>query len=563
LGLSQKDIRNKLALIAVENNLSFAAVLESAYKETKLVNIDTNYLVWIDQVENNLFNRLPKINVKKRKISDSSLFTIVLVVLTDEHELLRESIDSIVRQAQPNWRLALIAVDTAAIKVLLKDLRIKHYPITSEVTLFQSLNSAIEGRDSDYFIFLNAGDQLSADALDVLGHYCVQNPLSELIVTDEDMLDDAGRRTDPFFKPDWNPDYLSAFNYFSKAVIYSKSLLNSVVGFNPDTNDPFYDLALRATQHLSDAKIQHISRILFHLKQRDLGRVRKVPVVMPQPEPFVSLIIPTRDQLALLKTCIDGLLHKTDYKNFEIIIVDNQSQQVETFDYLKKLSSNPKITLLSYNKPFNYSAMNNFAVEHAKGSVIGLLNNDISILNEEWLSEMVAQACRVEIGCVGAKLYYPDGSIQHAGVILGLKGYASHAHKGFAGDATGYFNRLIVAHNVSAVTAACLVMRKQIFEAVGGFDSVNLKVAYNDIDLCLKVTEAGYRNLFTPYAELIHHESKSRGKKRSWLKQRQLRKESAYFRKKWHKHLFSDPAYNKNLTLLTEDFSLGLGRNET
>jgi len=564
LGLSHKDVRNKLDLIAVKNNLSFETVLSSAYDETKLVDITTDYLAWIDQVENSLFNSLPKVDVERGYISNSPLFTIVLVALTDRQELLlTESLASILWQMQSSWELVLITPDSVAIAALLNDSRIKHHPIKSEVALWQSLNTVIGDCNSDYIIFLNAGDQLSVHALSVLKYYCQQNPLAELIVTDEDILDDAGRRSSPFFKPDWNPEYLSAFNYFSKGVIYRKSLLASVAGFNAEVNDPFYDLALRATQKLSNAKIQHISQVLFHLKQRNLGKIRKAPLMMPQLVPLVSLIIPTKDQLALLKNCIEDLLDKTDYKNFEIIIVDNQSRQADTLAYLKKLSSHPKITLLSYNKPFNYSAMNNIAVQQAKGSVIGFVNNDISILNKEWLTEMVAQACRSEIGCVGAKLYYPDGSIQHAGVILGLKGYASHAHKGFAGDATGYFNRLVVAHNVSAVTAACMVMRKPLFEAVGGFDSVNLKVAYNDIDLCLKVREAGYRNLFTPYAELMHHESKSRGKKRDWLKQRQLRQESAFFRKKWQKHLFSDPAYNKNLTLLAEDFSLGLGRNES
>jgi GT2 family glycosyltransferase len=185
-----------------------------------------------------------------------------------------------------------------------------------------------------------------------------------------------------------------------------------------------------------------------------------------------------------------------------------------------------------------------------------LLNNDIKVIHSDWLDEMVAQACRPEIGCVGAKLYYPDNTIQHAGVILGIKGTASHAHKYFPKAHLGYFNRLVVTHNVSAVTAACLVMRKELFEQVGGFDEVNLKVAYNDVDLCLKVLACGYRNLWTPYAELIHYESKSRGKKRSWWQRRKLRKEARFLQKKWGKLLQNDPCYNPNLTLEAEDFSL-------
>ena len=268
------------------------------------------------------------------------------------------------------------------------------------------------------------------------------------------------------------------------------------------------------------------------------------------------MIIPTKNQYSLLKSCIDSINNTTSYDNIEIIIIDNQSNEKEVLDYLDSLQVPPhKVRVIKYNKPFNYSAINNFAVKHATGSLIAFINNDIEVINKNWLEEMVYHALRPEIGCVGAKLYYPDGTIQHGGVILGIKGTASHAHKHFPGDHPGYFNRLSVVHNVSAVTAACLVMRKALFEEVEGFDEVNLKVAYNDVDLCLKVRELGYRNLWTPHAELIHHESKSRGKKRSWWQRRKLRKEARYLQQKWGDALLNDPAYNPNLTLDKEDFS--------
>lgn len=509
------------------------------------------------------FSNIDKSEVNDRNAPRPLLLSVVFVAMPNTEEyLLERSIKSILMQSVYNWELVLVTPPIDMDKKFQKEPRVNVYTANPEAHFYQSVNAAVENCSSDYIIVLHVGDQLHQDAISVFSSYYVQYQLAELIVSDEDFLDNKGKRKKPFFKPDFNPDYLSSFNYFSRGVIYSKRLFKELGGFNSDVNDPFHDLSLRATEVLEETQIYHISRVLFHLKQQSMEKIRRIRFDLPYPEPLISIIIPTKDQESLLRNCIDGLLNNTQYGNFEIIIVDNQSKQTNALEYLKKLDINPKINIISYNRPFNYSEMNNIAVQQAKGSIVALLNNDISIINKEWLTEMVSHACRPEIGCVGAKLYYPDGTIQHAGVILGLKGYASHAHKGFAGNSSGYFNRLIATHNVSAVTAACMVLRKEIFEAVGGFDKVNLKVAYNDIDLCLKVREAGYRNLFTPYAELIHYESKSRGKKRGWRQKWQLRKESAYFRKKWGYLLFSDPAYNKNLTLLREDFSLDLGRYE-
>jgi len=307
-------------------------------------------------------------------------------------------------------------------------------------------------------------------------------------------------------------------------------------------------------------EIQHIDKVLFHFKLKNKINILNIKYQVHKPEPLVSIIVPTKDHLNLLISCLDGLLNNTSYKNVEVIVINNQSRKSETLEYLNKISLDSRVKVVNYNKTFNFSEMNNLAVKQTNGFLVCFLNNDVSILKENWLTEMVSHAIRKEIGCVGAKLLYPDGSIQHAGVILGLKGYASHSHKGFSGDSEGYFNRLIVTHNVSAVTAACLVMRKSVFQKVGGFDAENFKVAYNDVDLCLKVRKEGYRNLFTPHAQLIHHESKSRGKTRNKEQQKQLRAESSKLLEKWGDVLFSDPAYNKNLTLLKEDFSLGFDR---
>jgi GT2 family glycosyltransferase len=279
---------------------------------------------------------------------------------------------------------------------------------------------------------------------------------------------------------------------------------------------------------------------------------------LPSPQPLVSLLVPTRDKLHLLQPCVDAILKLTSYPHFELLILDNQSTCSQTLAYMHDVSKqDPRVRVLRWDAPFNYSAINNFGVANARGSVIGLVNNDIEPINPEWLEEMVRQVCRPDIGCVGAKLYYPNDTIQHAGVVLGIGGVAGHAQKYFNRNALGYFGRLHLAHNVSAVTGACLLVRKAVYQQVGGLDEEHLKVSFNDVDLCIKVREAGYRNLFTPYAELYHHESVSRGPNDTRAKRAVADAEAQFMRQKWGKLLDTDPCYNPNLTLVHEDFSLG------
>ena len=223
--------------------------------------------------------------------------------------------------------------------------------------------------------------------------------------------------------------------------------------------------------------------------------------------------------------------------------------------YFDEIACHDKVTLLSYPHPFNYSAINNFAVKHAKGEIVGLVNNDIEVINADWLTEMTSQAIREDVGCVGAMLYYPNDTIQHAGVICGLGGVAGHSHKHFAKDHPGYFKRLQLVQNLSAVTAACLLVKKTVFDEVGGLNELDLTVAFNDVDFCLRVKEQGYRNLWTPYAELYHHESISRGAEDNPEKVARFNREMEYMKQKWEKELSHDPFYNENLTLDREDFS--------
>ncbi|WP_409574582.1 glycosyltransferase family 2 protein [Thalassotalea sp. PS06] len=273
-------------------------------------------------------------------------------------------------------------------------------------------------------------------------------------------------------------------------------------------------------------------------------------------EPLVSLIIPTYNGYEITKQAIDSILEKTTYKNYEILLIDNNSDDEVALSYFDDISNHPQVTLLKYPFPFNYSAINNFAAGYANGEIIGLINNDVEVINGDWLTQMVSHAVRDEIGCVGAKLYYSNDTIQHAGVICGIGGVAGHSHKYFERDDPGYFSRLNLNQNLSAVTAACMLVKKPIFEQVGGLNEHDLTVAFNDVDFCLKVKRAGYRNLWTPYAELYHHESISRGAEDSPEKIKRFNEEARHMKSTWPKELANDPFYSPNLTKNKENFEI-------
>jgi len=378
--------------------------------------------------------------------------------------------------------------------------------------------------------------------------------------------------------------------------VYKTSVLKKIGGFRVGVEgSQDHDLLLRATAGLNHNEVVHLPFILYHwrvienstasnasaksyttdagiesikyfleqsgqnasVEKGNYPNTYKVNWALPDEQPLVSLVIPTRDGYDILKQCLESIYDKTSYKNFEIIVVDNQTTCDKTLGLFSEYTNaKANFRVLKWDKPFNYSAINNFAVSQAEGEVVGLVNNDIEVINDDWLSEMVSHALRPEIGCVGAKLYYPNDTIQHAGVILGIGGVAGHSHKYFHKSEPGYFTRLHLVQNMSAVTAACLLVRKSVFEEVGGLNEQDLTVAFNDVDFCLKVHTAGYRNLFTPWAELYHHESISRGEEDTPEKVARFNKESEYMKGKWKKLLCNDTAYNPNLSNTHENFSL-------
>jgi len=530
------------------------------------------------------------------------LISVLMPCFNSNVEYLEKAINSVSCQEYTNWELCIAddaSSDANVIEVIKRysttDNRIKFTIRDKNGHISEATNTALSMADGEWITFLDHDDMLSKNALFDLAYEINKNPNLKFIYTDEDKIDENENRHDPHFKSDWNPDLLFSQNYICHLVAINSEVLKKVNGFRKDVEgSQDYDLILRCLKFINADQIHHIPKILYHWRavpgstalhagEKDYATVAgikaledyfnqsgkkcvvqkgpypttyRVKYCIPDPKPLVSLIIPIRDQLKTTKKCIQSILLKTDYKNYNFIIVDNQSCKIETQTYFNELQRRyNNIKVIKYDGEFNYSAINNFAVNHCSGSIIGLLNNDVEVISEEWLTEMVSHACRSEIGCVGAKLYYPNNTIQHAGVILGIGSVAGHSHKHYPGDHHGYFSRLKLTQNLSAVTGACLVVRKEVFKAVGGLDEDNLKIAFNDVDFCLKVSAAGYRNIWTPYAELFHHESVSRGHEDTPEKVARFNSEANYMIQKWGDKLLNDQYYNINLTLKKEDFS--------
>jgi GT2 family glycosyltransferase len=563
-----------------------------------------SYSDWIEKVES---VSKPTPSIQMAKIASWTCqpqFSIVIITQNSAATDLSSSIESVSTQSYPYWKLCVTADSSTSSEVHelvarynAKDTRVKLTQCLRNGQCVETLNTSLTIAGEDFIFLLHAGDMLPAHALYAVAEALQERPMAQLIYSDEDRLDDGGRRCDPFFKPDWCPDLLYSQNYLSRLTIYRRSLVESVGGFHDGFHGgEEYDLVLRCAARITDgAAVLHIPQILCHCRRApsttnkgnggqvsegDAGcralqrffdnRSEKLIVsviaaglyrqqrLLPESPPLVTLIIPTRDACDILNKCIDSILTHTTYPNYEIIVVDNQTRCSRTLSYLEGIGRHTSVRVLRYDQPFNYSAINNFAAQHAKGDVLGLINNDVEVITPDWLSEMVTHVIRPEIGCVGAKLYYPDDTIQHAGVILGLGGVAGHSHKHVARSSTGYFGRLKIVHNVSAVTGAALLIRKELFQLVGGLDEKELAVTFNDVDLCLKVRDAGFYNIWTPFAELYHHESKTRGTDTTPDKQARFKRECEVMQRRWSNALFKDPCYSPHLTLSREDYSIGM-----
>ncbi len=541
---------------------------------------------------------LAALTARVQRIEEGTLISVIVPVYETPEIWLRRCIESVINQAYPRWELCLADDASSAphVRRLLdayvqRDARIKVVHRVARGHIVEASNSALALAEGDFVAFLDHDDELPAHALLELAEAIRNHPSAALLYSDEDKMDAVGQRFEPYFKPDWNPDLERSQHYICHLTAIRADLVRAVGGLRSGfEGSQDHDLVLRCTERLQPHQIVHIPKILYHWRAiagstalhadaKDYARLAGVKAVsehlarigakaavsllphghyrvrwsLPHPVPRVSLIIPTRDNRALLEACVSSILTRTTYPSYEILIIDNQTRCAETLAYLDTLARHERIRVLKFDKPFNYSAINNWAVSQSHSEIIGLVNDDIEVITPGWLEEMASQACRPEIGAVGAMLYYPDGRIQHAGVILGLFGVANHAFAGMPKGYVGHGGRTHVAQNLSAVTGACLVVRRAVFEQVGGLDE-QLAVAYNDIDFCLRVREAGYLNLWTPFAELYHHESASRGADNSSEKLTRFRGEVAIMDARWGALLRNDPAYNPNLTLTDFDF---------
>nr|RNJ71212.1 MAG: tetratricopeptide repeat protein [Leptolyngbya sp. IPPAS B-1204] len=532
------------------------------------------------------------------------LISILMPVYNTPEPFLRAALQSVLDQVYQHWELC-IADDASSephIRAILnayvaQDSRIKVAFREQNGHISAASNTALAQAEGEYIALLDHDDVLAPEALYEMVALLNRHLEADMIYSDEDKLDPQGHRTHPFFKPDWCPDSFLSRMYTCHLGLYRRQLVERVGGFQVGyEGSQDYDLVLRLSEQTN--RIFHIPKVLYHWRMHPTStasdqttksyaeiaakrailnacsrRGEPARAVITQPEfpgvyivryqitdyKPVSIIIPTRNLGAILDRCLDSIFQKTTYPNYEIVLIDNGSDEIETLRVISKWEQSEPERFNSHTLdiPFNYSTINNYAVTQAKGDYLLFLNNDVEVITPDWIEAMVEQAQRPSIGAVGALLLYPDATVQHAGVVLGIGGIAGHSHKYFSSNNHGYFSQLVSVNNYSAVTAACLMCRRELFNQTTGFDP-SLAVAFNDVDFCLKLGQLGYRNLYLPHVVLYHHESKSRGTEDTLEKQRRFRQELETMRQRWGDLLLQDPCYSPHLTLEREDYSLRL-----
>jgi O-antigen biosynthesis protein len=560
-----------------------------------------DYKEWIRRYDTLDSDDLARLKAEALALTDGPLVSVIMPTYNPNLGWLDQVVRSVQAQLYPLWELC-IADDASTDpvvrpyldKLAAADSRIKVVFRDSNGHISAATNSSLAMASGDWITFVDHDDVLPAHALLYMVKAIGRHPDARLLYSDEDKLDEHGKRYDPYFKCDWNPDLFYSHNLVTHLAFYRNDLIREVGGLRDAyAGAQDYDLVLRVIEKIQPDQIVHVPFILYHwrahagstatadlnikpyamlageralndhfkrlgvkAKAQFVGHGYRVRHRLPQPAPMISIIIPTRNKVDLVRMCVESIREKSTYKNYEILLMDNGSDDPEALAYFAEQARTDNFRVIRDDSPFSYSAINNLGASQARGEVLCFLNNDIEVIAHDWMEELVSQACRPGIGAVGAKLLYPNTTIQHAGVVLGIGGWAGHAHKGFSLYAHGYVGRASLASNFSAVTGACMAVQKKHFDQVGGFDDVNLKVACNDVDLCLKFIEAGLRNLFTPHALLFHHESATRGYEDTPEKKARFQKEVDHMWKRWPQLMGNDPAYSPYLSLDHEDFGL-------
>lgn len=524
-------------------------------------------------------------------------FSIVVLAEDTPEEALRRCVDSVRQQIYTDWELVIApdASSSSQFRAVAEDYRRRDDRIRIAIVgggPSTGGGSALELATGDYVILLNGGGTLAEHACYLFAEALDADPDLDLIYADDDEMDASGMRASPCFKGHWDCERFLQQDYLSHCCALRTTLVRQVGGLRAGyVGSEGYDLALRCVAASEPKRIGHVPFVLYHkwhrpppkgsgasnapgrddaalravadcLRAAGAGAsvergvvpgVRRLRYMLPEPAPRVTLMIPTRNGAELVRRCIESIVAKTAYPAYEILLVDNESDEPSATAYFREIETSGTVRLVRFEGDFNYAAINNFAAERACGDMLGLLNNDTEVIDGGWLSEMVAYAARPEVGAVGAKLLYPDGTIQHAGIVMGLHGTVGHLLQRAPREAPGYCGCLAVAREVTAVTGACLLVRRSVYEEVGGLDEKNLPVTFNDVDFCLELRRRGYRNIWTPHALLYHHEGASRGPDDSPAKAARFSTEWAYMRAKWGGLLDDDPFYSPNLSLASDD----------
>ncbi len=555
------------------------------------------YRRWIARHEPNV-SQLEK--QRAVRFAAAPKISVVVPVYNPPAEYLEAMVKSVLAQTYSNWELCLADaspkehVRPILQKFAAQDSRIQVRFLETNLGIAGNSNAALALATGDFVALLDHDDTLAPFAFHEMATAIAADPRAEFLYSDEDKLDTAGERVEPNFKPDWSPETLLSRNYICHLLVLKRDLVERIGGFRAGFDGAQdYDLVLRAGEVAK--RIVHVPQVLYHWRMHaastalnkgsknyayDHGKKAIAEhlartgveasvhdglalgmyhvIYLLKSQPLVTVIIPNKDHPEMLARCIESLA-KSSYANYELIVVENGSILPATHGYYAQLKLDPRARVLEWTKPFNYAAVNNFAARAAKGELVLFLNNDIEAITPDWFEELVKRAVQPGVGAVGAKLYYADDTIQHAGLIIGLGGVAGHSHLNYPRSAPGHMQRLQYAQNVAAVTGACLLMKKTVFDEVGGFDE-GFVLAFNDVDICLQVLAKGYRIVWTPDAELYHLESKTRGPEDTEEKQKRFKREIDLFHLKWGEFLKAgDPYYSRHFRLDRPDFALRVG----
>ena len=593
---AKASLYSKKAMENYRSNGIHTVIRKSLIKLEALSKGDGLYQTWLKE------NRVTKkeLNQQRKTVFQENIkFSLVVPLYKTDKYLLKALVDSVLAQTYSNWELCLSdgsGADSPIRSILeeyqKKDPRIKVVFNDKQLQISDNTNAAIGIATGNYIAFADHDDTLAEEAFYQMAKEISQHPEADLIYSDEDIIDIRGNRLFPHFKPDFNPDYLCCVNYICHLVVVKRTLLDRTGLLRPEYDgSQDFDFLLRCTEHTDSEKIRHIPKILYHWRSHEgstagnpddkpyaviagekalaghyerMGIKAEVeytgcPVVFRtrfviEGDPKVSILIPNKDHTEDLNKCVTSILEKSTWKNIQIIVIENNSEKKETFHYYEELEKRyPQVKVVTWDGPFNYSAINNFGAKYADGDYFLLLNNDTEVITPEWLENMMGYCQREDVGIVGAKLLYPDNTVQHAGVVVGIAGFAGHILTGYDRYATGYLWRLATTQDESAVTGACLMVKRSVFEELHGLDE-SFAVGLNDIDFCLRARALGKLVVFTPEACLYHYESKSRGLENTPEKKARLQKEVDHFRERYGDFLKKgDPYYNPNLSIVRGD----------